>query len=245
MKGIKKDIFMGDKNTLTQSNFDKLVADKYTINLSDRKTTDQIQKQRRNRKVSRIKSKLKPIMYWLLTTAFIWVLTSFIPADAHYTYNSNTNSEYEYYGVDNYKDYARMQRLEACERMQIEKLEISDQKKTLHCATIMTLITAFESDFMKSNRCMNDNNCMWLKGKRPNRSYWFLTFDNHYDWNIYFAEKWFTYHHPKSIHTLIWGYEQADWSYKYGWSTTDQAIYVAFIKDKYSSVYKDLQNLIN
>ena len=103
MKGIKKDIFMGEKNTLTQSNFDKLVADKYTINLSDRKTTDQIQKQSRNRKVNRIKSKLKPIMIWLVTTAFIWVLTSLIPAEAHnITTSEKKHANYDVMGEHGY-----------------------------------------------------------------------------------------------------------------------------------------------
>ena len=183
-------------------------------------------------------------MYWLLISLFIWVLTSFINVDAHYIHYSNNNTEYSYYWVDNYKDYARMQRLEACERKQIEILKKSNQKRTIHCATMMTLITAYESWYMKSNRCVNQKNCMWLKGRRWNGSYWFLTFKNHYDWNIYFADKWFIYHYKKSIHTLIYGYKQNDWSYKYWWSTTDQVTYVAFIKDKYSLVYNELHNLI-
>ena len=157
------------------------------------------------------------------------------------THAQEYNIEYESYWVENYKDYARMQRIEACERMQIEVLWESDRNKTIHCATIMTLITAYESWYMTSNRCIKDFNCTGLKWQVENGSYWFLTFSNHYDWNIYFAEKWFTYHHPKSIHTLIWGYEQEDGSYKYWWSTTDQATYVQFINNKYNIEKNNLQ----
>jgi hypothetical protein len=49
-----------------------------------------------------------------------------------------------------------------------------------------------------------------------------------------YSEKWFTYHYKKSIHTLIWGYRQKDGSYKWGYSTTDQARYVNFIRNKYN-----------
>jgi len=100
MKGIKR----GFNGALSQRNFDKLVTDKYTINLSDRKTTDQIQKQRRSRKVNRLTTKSKPIMLTIAITILIWAVMNLIPVEAHNVTVSEKNKanydvmgEYGYY----------------------------------------------------------------------------------------------------------------------------------------------------
>ena len=76
------------------------------------------------------------------------------------TVEANYNSEYAYYGVDNFRDYARAIRKETCYRALNEALEDVTEKQVIHCATANTLITAIESANMKSRRCVEDNNCM-------------------------------------------------------------------------------------
>jgi hypothetical protein len=106
----------------------------------------------------------------------------------------------------------------------------------------MTLINAYESGFGTSNRCINNNNCMGLKWW-SNWSYWFLTFNSRYEWNLYFAEKWFTYHYKKSLHTLIYWFRQAGWEYRYWWSYTDQETYYVFLKNNYYRVKWEIEKL--
>lgn len=156
--------------------------------------------------------------------------------------NEQINSEYAYYGVDNYKDYARSLRKEACYRVWTKILWEITSEQVNHCATGNTLINAYESWFGTSNRCINDNNCMWLKGW-SNWYYGFLKFDSRYEANLYFAEKWFTYHYKKSLHTLIYGFKQANWEYRYGWSYTDQETYYIFLRNNYYSVLNEIEKL--
>lgn len=155
---------------------------------------------------------------------------------------NSVNEEYTYYWVDNYRDYARKIRLETCERVWKQILWEVTEEQIEHCGTINTIITAIESANMNSNRCTKDNNCKWLKGWQ-NGKYGFMKFDTKYEQNLYFAEKWFTYHYKKSIHTLVFGYKQKDWKYRYGWTYTQQNTYYTFVRSKYYGVLREIEKL--
>lgn len=148
------------------------------------------------------------------------------------------NYEFKTYNVTNYKDLARMKRVETCKRVNPN----TTREQVIHCATMNTLVTAMESASMQSNRCIRDNNCKWLKGWQ-NGKYGFMKFDSLYEQNIYFAEKFWKYHYKKSFFTFVYGYKQSDGSYRYGWSYTDQASYLQFLKSKYSTVYNEIDNV--
>ena len=189
--------------------------------------------------------KYEKIMYYiheLFVIIAITILATISLSILFYTteVNADNTEAFKYYWVDNDRDYARSLRIEACERTW-RKIEVTNEQ-ILHCATVMTLITAFESDWMQSNMCLTTNNCMWLKG-RSDYMYWFLTFRSHYEANLYFAQKWWKYHYKKRLHTLIYGYIQEDWSYKWGYSTTDKWHYFNFMRNNYWKTYKEIEKL--
>lgn len=240
-----------NKWVLTQSKLDRLLENKSTINLSWRFSTQQ-HFDMRNRRIKRYQKKiLKKYTFALLL--FAWVVSILFwvskPADTFWNAHSSNfwwMSEYEYYGVDNFADYTRKLRLETCERTWVSILWEISEEQLLHCWTILTLITAYESDYMNSPRCVNDNNCMWIKWTQPNWAYGFLKFENQYKWYLYFGEKFWNFHYKKSIHTLIYWYLQENWTYKYGWSGDSLEIkqrYVDFVSSKYDLVYNQLKDL--
>lgn len=168
---------------------------------------------------------LSTIMYILLW--IIWIVATHA-----------SNDELSYYWVNSYKDLARVHRLEACERVNPE----ATRDQILHCGTMMTIVTAIESDFMQSPRCRNYKNCTGIKGWQ-NGKYGFMKFDSVYAHNLYFAEKFWKYHYKKSLFTFVYGYKQTDGSYKYGWTYTQQSTYLQFVRSKYSIVYKEISKI--
>ena len=201
--------------------------------------------ERQYNRAKRIKAKKKKEMIQYFKFMFISIVSIliFIGIINTPTANaSNTNAEYAYYGVDNYRDYARKIRLETCERVWKQILWEVTQKQIDHCGTVNTIITAIESANMNSNRCIRDNNCKWLKGWQ-NGKYGFMKFETKYEQNLYFAEKWFTYHYKKSLHTLVYGYKQTNWEYRYGWTYTQQNTYYAFVRGKYYGVLNEIEKL--
>jgi hypothetical protein len=155
---------------------------------------------------------------------------------------ANYQDELNYYNVDNGRDLARAKRIEVCERVWKSILWEITLEQVSHCATMNTIITAIESANMTSRKCIDDNNCKWLKGWQNGR-YGFMKFDSLYKQNIYFTEKWFTYHYKKSIHTLVYGYKQPNWEYRYGWTYTQQDTYYTFLRSKYYRVLNEIEEL--
>jgi hypothetical protein len=194
-------------------------------------------------------TKDKVTNYWYIVLHFLGMFTlAFIISFAIFFMfyaksNASYNPEFQYYWVTNFQDYSRKIRLETCERTQKEILWSVKEELTLHCATLLTLKTAYESNYMKSSMCLNQLNCVWLKWIRWDWTYWFLTFKSIYQANLYYWEKFFLYHYKKSNFTLIYGFKQNDWSYKFWWSTTDMQTYVKFLDDNYNRVYKEINLL--
>jgi hypothetical protein len=102
----------------------------------------------------------------------------------------------------------------------------------VRCATYMTLVYAFESDFWQSRMCKQDKNCMWLMGNWIDTPAWFLTFEKYEDSEKYFAQKYWKWHYKKKINTFV-----------IHWSTTHQQEYKAFLNSKYDDTYKELEQL--
>ena len=186
-----------------------------------------------NRRFSRNRNiyKLKNIILFLLfVLIFVLIILIYLKQSYSYQYKNTLSA----------KDYTRTERIETCKRVWIVKLWNKLTKKhILHCATMNTIITAIESNYMKSRKCIQDNNCKWLKWIQ-NWKYTFLVFTSLYKQNLFFAEKWFTYHYKKTFFTLVYGYKQQNGLYKFWWTTTDRAIYLKFIKNKYFTIKQEL-----
>ena len=221
---------------LTQREYDRLVEDKYTINLSNRLTTKQIKKRIAERKQF---NTARSVLKWAVIPFIAFMLLIVASLFPNHSEANYIPDEYRYYWVDNFQDYARAVRKETCYRVWTKILWKVTEEQIKHCTTVNTLITAIESNYMKSNRCIKNNNCKWLKGWQ-NWRYWFMKFNSLYEQNLYFAEKWFTYHYKKSLHTLVYWYRQKDWSYKFGWTYTQQNTYYTFLRNKYYKVYNNL-----
>ena len=229
---------------LTQKRLDNLMENSSTINLSWRLTTKQILQKRKQRFARRRFNLIKT--YWITILGWaVLILILFLvwkPAETFWNTLETkiwVNEEYQRYWVDNYQDYIRKIRLEICDRSARQVwLQISTEQ-LLHCWTMMTLVTAFESDYMASRLCVEDNNCIWIRswGK-------FKKYSSQYEWYMDFGVKFWTYHYKKSIFTFVWWYKQTDWSWWYGWSWDapyKKQQYTDFINSKYDLVYNQLK----
>lgn len=224
----------------TQKEIDLLLDDSNTINLTSKISSKEAYKRRLARLDRKewkeiIKGLILPIIALIVifVTSFIWN-----NADAY-----EIPAEYKYYWVDNFQDYSREIRKEACYRTWKEILWEVTEEQVKDCATKLTLQVAYESGYMSSPRCVNDFNCVGMKWYKQDWTYWFLVFNSQYEWYLAYWEKFWKYHYKKSIRTLIFWYIQADWSYKYGWSGDDlytKQRYINFIISKYNSVYRSL-----
>jgi len=172
------------------------------------------------------------IIWFIIVSFFGWgVLT---PEKS----NASYKNELKYYKVYNSKDLARKIRLEVCQKTNTW----ATREQLLHCWTMNTIVTAIESSNMKSSKCKNDNNCKGLKGWQ-NGKYWFMKFNSLYEQNIYFSEKFWKFHHKKSLFTFVYWYKQENWEYRYGWTYTQQDTYLEFLTNKYTKVYKELEEI--
>lgn len=235
---------------LTQKRLDTLMENSSTINLSWRLTTKQILQKRKQRFARRRFNLLKTYWITILGWAMLVLILLWIwkPAETFWnTLETNIwwNPEYERYWVDNFQDYSRKIRLETCDRSAREVWKQTTMEELYHCATMLTLVTAYESWFMTNPRCINDNNCMWIKWTQ-NWHYGFMKFNSQYEWYMYFWKKFWTYHYNKSIKTFVWWFQQNDWTWKYGWSGDAPVVkerYTKFIQDRYGLVYQSLEEL--
>lgn len=119
------------------------------------------------------------------------------------------------------QEQARIDRIESCEKYWDHSIT--------KCATMMTLVYAYESWFWKSRRCVQDKNCFGMKWNWYDTPAWFLKFNTYQEWNDYFAKKFYQWHYKKSIEEFV-----------YTWSMTERETYIKFIKSKYNTVYEKI-----
>lgn len=134
-------------------------------------------------------------------------------------------------------DIVRSYRMDICEEAYNNnkdwvdsRYKHKDQDIVKRCATYMTLIYAFESNYGQSYKCTQHKNCYWLKGNWVDTPAWFLIFNTHQAWDRYFALKYMQWHFNKNIYTFV-----------HNWSMTDQKVYTKFVQDRYWNIYNNLK----
>jgi len=163
---------------------------------------------------------------------------------------SNANyipPEYKYYWVDNEQDYQRKLRIEACTRVYEQNKDFIDetfihntQNAIIRCSSMMTLIWAYESDYFRSNMCVKNSNCFWIKDYTT----WnFKVYNDRYEWYLDFARlylvwNWdntFKWHKNRSIVQFV-----ENWS----WDSVEvEKRYIKFVSSKYWITYKAIKQL--
>jgi len=132
------------------------------------------------------------------------------------------------------RDQIRQERLEICQKAYknsgINEQFLYDQVPAVRCATYMSLIYAFESDFGKSRKCVVQKNCHGMKWNWVNHPAGFITFNSHTESREWFANRYFKFHYKKDIKTFV-----------YNWSMTDQAVYTEFVKARFWKMYRELE----
>ena len=165
------------------------------------------------------------VIWYLVVLLFGWGIITPQEAKASHTVQNTS-----------IKEQIRTERLEICEKAYkeswINKRFIHDQVPAVRCATYMTLIYAFESDFWQSNMCTTQNNCHGMKWNGYNHPAWFITFENQTQSREWFANRYFKFHYKKDIKTFV-----------YNWSMTDQEDYTTFVKSRYWQVYAEIEYL--
>ena len=130
----------------------------------------------------------------------------------------------------------RQERLAICEseykKSEINEQFIYKQVPAVRCATYMTLIYAFESDFWKSNKCIEKKNCHWMKWNGRDHPAGFINFGTYTEGREWFANRYWKWHYKKNVNTMI------RW-----WSMTDQDVYVNYVESNYWKVYMELERL--
>ena len=233
-----------NKRPLTNKQREAILNDKNIINLKWELSQKQIDKKRKFRKFELWLNKFIKYFY---SIAFILILLGLILigllkcSTAIFASENEViiNDEFTYYQVDNYKDLARAKRIETCYRTNPE----ASKELITHCATMNTLVTWIESKGMQSDRCKNDMNCKWLKGWQ-NWRYWFMKFNSYYEENLYFAEKFWKYHYKKNLFIFVYWFKQKDWSYRYGWTATQQDTYLFYLNQNYYKIYSEIDLLL-
>ena len=134
------------------------------------------------------------------------------------------------------RDKIRLERLEVCQKAykmtHINEQFIYKQIPAVRCATYMSLIYAYESNFWKSERCVRDKNCFGIKWNWIDTPRWFLKFETETQGREYFAKKYFKFHYKKKVSEFV-----------KSWSMTDQDTYINFVSSKYWNMYKELEYL--
>lgn len=129
------------------------------------------------------------------------------------------------------QDKIRKERLEVCEDAFINSwIEKNKTNNILNCATMMTLVYAFESNYWTSRMCIQSKNCYWMKGNWIDTPKWNLKFSSFREWSEYFAKKFFDFHYLKTIKVFV-----------YNWAEGNRIPYIDFIESKYSSIYEELK----
>jgi len=125
----------------------------------------------------------------------------------------------------------RIERLKSCQKYaKIEKIYWQDA--VVRCATFATIVFAFESDFWKSNICLNRKNCFWMKWNWVEYPTGFINFRNFDEANNFFAKKYFQFHYKKKVEDFV-----------YSWSMTDRKSYIYFFNKNYQKIYSEIENL--
>ena len=125
----------------------------------------------------------------------------------------------------------RIERLKSCQKYaKIEKIYWQDA--VVRCATFATIVFAFESDFWKSNICLNRKNCFWMKWNWVEYPTDFINFRNFDEANNFFAKKYFQFHYKKKVEDFV-----------YSWSMTDRKSYIYFFNKNYQKIYSEIENL--
>lgn len=183
---------------------------------------------------------------WMFTVAFIisfiMFLFFFTKSEANYI-----APEYKYYWVDNEQDYQRKLRLKACTRVYEQNKDFIDntfihitQNPIIRCATMITLIWAYESDYFRSNMCVSQKNCFWIKSYT---NWKFKTYDTWYKWYLDFARLYLVWnwnntfkgHKNRNIVEFI-----ENWS----WDNIEvEKRYINFVTSKYWDIYISLKQL--
>lgn len=132
------------------------------------------------------------------------------------------------------RDKIRAERLEICQeaykKSWINERFIYEQLPVVRCATYMWLIYAYESGFGTSRMCLEDKNCHWMKWNWVDHKAWFIKFDTFREGREWFADRYFKFHYKKKINEMV-----------NSWSMTDRATYKAFMWDRYSEMYGELE----
>lgn len=125
----------------------------------------------------------------------------------------------------------RIERLKSCQKYaKIEKIYWQDA--VVRCATFATIVFAFESDFWKSNICLNRKNCFWMKWNWVEYPTGFINFRNFDEANNFFAKKYFQFHYKKKVEDFV-----------YSWSMTYRKSYIYFFNKNYQKIYSEIENL--
>lgn len=137
---------------------------------------------------------------------------------------------------DDIQDKIRLERLSICQKAykesEIREQFIYKQIPAVRCATYMTLIYSYESNFWKSNMCKQQKNCWWIKGNWYDTPKWFLAFKTYEEWKQYFAKKYWKFHYKKDINSFV-----------NSRSMTDRENYKLFMRKNYWNIYKELEYL--
>ena len=125
----------------------------------------------------------------------------------------------------------RLSRIKACEKYAKVK-KIYWQNSVTRCATFMTVVFAFESNFWKSNICLNRKNCFGMKWNWIEYPAGFINFKNFDEANNFFAKKYFQFHYKKKVEDFV-----------YSWSMTDRQSYIYFFRENYQKIYSEIEIL--
>lgn len=178
---------------------------------------------------------IKEISFKIIGTAgIVWfVIVSFVGWGI---FTPETTNAYDTGENISIRDSIRLERLEVCQKAykktHINEQFLYDQIPAVRCATYMSLIYAFESNFWKSRKCTVQKNCHGMKGNWYDHPAGFITFDTYTEGREWFANRYFKFHYKKNIRTFV-----------YNWSMTDREIYVGFVEKRYWKMYNELEYL--
>ena len=136
--------------------------------------------------------------------------------------------------LDGIRNNIRQERLEVCQKAYkesgINKQFLYEQIPAVRCATYMTLIYAYESNYGKSKKCTVQKNCHGMKWNWINHPAWFISFNTYKESKEWFANRYFKFHYKKSIRVFI-----------SNWSMTDRETYIDFVENNYWETYRELE----
>lgn len=180
---------------------------------------------------------------WAITVLVLWWGMLIWKSKAN-NIETQINSEYDYYWVDNHKDYERKLRLEACERVYMQnQYFVNDtfihttQNPIVRCATMMTLVWAYESNYFNSNMCLTTNNCFGIKEYSTWR---FKEYNTRYESYLDFARLYLVWNWNNSFK---WHKNRTISEFVYNWSMTDRNTYIDYLNTRFHNIYNELNNI--